>query len=59
MIYCPDVSFVTLIENQQDDTIGGQRNDEVFMWECAVVTSKGRVLGMDKRRKPCKEPERA
>ena len=57
MIYCPDVSFVTLNENQDEDIIGGQI--KCLCGSVQFVTSKGRVVGTDKRRKPHKEAEGA
>jgi len=56
LMYCPDVSFVTLIENQEDITGGEIKR---LCGSVQFVTSKGRVLGMDKRRKPHKAAEGA
>ena len=56
LMYCPDVSFVTLTENQEDITGGEIKR---LCGSVQFVTSKGRVLGMDKRRKPHKAAEGA
>ena len=48
---------MTLNENQDDDIIGGQI--KCLCGSVQFVTSKGRVVGTDKRRKPHKEAEGA